>query len=89
MNPRTALLTARQGLSQLAEHETNALGDHLEALNRRVRIARKARSLSELLRDQLDLIPDTRARLRRDQQRRSRLLEQLRTDLGLADPRSN
>jgi len=78
MKPKHALTLAREGLSLLAEHETNALGDHLQALNRRVRVARKARSLGELLRDQLDLLPDTGARLRR------RLLAGLGRDLRSA-----
>ncbi|MDP3858646.1 MAG: hypothetical protein Q8Q73_12880 [Stagnimonas sp.] len=81
MNPKHALTLAREGLSLLAEHETNALGDHLLALNRRVRVARKARSLGELLRDQLDLLPDTGARLHRDQRLRLQLLTGLRRDL--------
>jgi len=84
MKPKHALTLAREGLSLLAEHETNALGDHLQALNRRVRLARKARSLGELLRDQLDLLPDTGARLRRDQHLRRRLLAGLGRDLRSA-----
>lgn len=82
MNAKTAFTTARQGLSLLAEHETNAFGDHLQALNRRLAVARKARSLGELLRDQLDLLPDTGARLRRDHHRRRQLLAGLRQELG-------
>ena len=70
MNTKHTLIAARQGLSLLAEHETNALGDHLQALNRRLVVASKARSLGELLRDQIDLLPDTRARLNRDHDRR-------------------
>ncbi len=81
MNPKHVLTLAREGLSLLAEHETNALGDHLQALNRRVRVARRARSVGELLRDQLDLLPDTGARLRRDQRLRLQLLSGLSRDL--------
>lgn len=81
MNPRQTIAIARQALGQIAEHETNVLGDHLQALNRRLRIARKARSVGELLRDQIDLMADSRERLRRDQQRRQRLLGQLRSEL--------
>ena len=84
MDPKHALTLAREGLSLLAEHETNALGDHLQALNRRVRVARKARSLGELLRDQLDLLPDTGARLRRDQRLRLQLITGLQRDLRSA-----
>lgn len=81
MNPKHTLTTARQGLSLLAEHETNALGDHLQALNRRLVVARKARSLGELLRDQIDLLPDTRARLSRDHHQRRQLLAGLGQEL--------
>ncbi|TAJ55433.1 MAG: hypothetical protein EPN60_14225 [Nevskiaceae bacterium] len=81
MNTKHTLIAARQGLSLLAEHETNALGDHLQALNRRLVVARKARSLGELLRDQIDLLPDTRARLNRDHDRRRQLLSGLSQEL--------
>lgn len=84
MNPMHALRTARQGLSLLAEHETNALGDHLQALNRRVTIARRARTFGELLRDQFDLLPDTGARLSRNHRSRRALLADLRRELGSA-----
>lgn len=82
MNPMHTLRAARQGLTLLTEHETNALGDHLQALNRRVLTARRARSLGELLRDQFDLLPDTRARLSRNHLSRRALLADLRRELG-------
>ena len=82
MNPMHALRTAQQGINLLAEHETNALGDHLQALNRRLVVARRARSLGELLRDQFDLLPDTRARLSRNHDGRRALLADLRRQLA-------
>lgn len=82
MNPMHTLRTARRGFNLLAEHETNALGDHLQALNRRILIARRARSLSELLRDQYDLLPDTQARLSRNHLSRRALLADLKRELG-------
>lgn len=82
MNPMHTLRAAHHGLNLLAEHETNALGDHLQALNRRILIARRARSLSELLRDQFDLLPDTRSRLSRNHLGRRALLADLRRELG-------
>lgn len=81
MNPMHALRTARQGLTLLAEHETNALGDHLQALNRRLAVARRARTVGELLRDQFDLLPDTRTRLSRSHRSRRALLADLKREL--------
>ena len=61
-------------ITRLAAHESQAAQAHWAALNGRWAVARKARSLPELLRDQLDLLPDTAARLRRDHQTRVALL---------------
>lgn len=66
------------GLAQLARHESSALMAHLAALGERWAVARKARSTGELLRDQLDLLPSTAARLKRDQTTRRELLRELR-----------
>ncbi len=81
------LNTAVDGFSVLVEHESTALDNQISGLRERLVIARKARSVGELLRDQLDLVPDTQARLRRDHTVRSQLLEgftrDLRGSLGL------
>ena len=73
--------TAVDGFSVLVEHENNALDNLVDSLRERLVIAKKARSLGELLRDQIDLLPDTQARLRNDHGVRSELLKGLTRDL--------
>lgn len=75
------LNTAVDGFSVLVEHENNALDNLVASLRERIVIAKKARSLGELLRDQIDLLPDTQARLRNDHDVRSELLKGLTRDL--------
>lgn len=65
---------AFQSLIALIQHEAEAITNHVDGLRVRVRVARRARSLGELLRNQWDLLPDTHARLRRDHFQRSLLL---------------
>lgn len=65
---------ALQSLVALMQHEAEALSNQVDGLRVRVRVARRARSLGELLRNQWDLLPDTRERLRRAHHQRSRLL---------------
>jgi hypothetical protein len=69
------------GLSTIALHEADALNAHLLAAGERVRIALQARNAAELLRDQLDLLPESRNRLRRDHQLRRELWRGLIRDL--------
>ena len=54
-------------LALIAVHEWSALGGHYAELRERVAVARRARGVGELLRDQVDLLPETRARLSQDQ----------------------
>lgn len=61
------------GFSLLVLHETGSLQGHVAALQERLRLAQRARGLGELLRDQVDLLPESRNRLRRDQQIRRQL----------------
>lgn len=61
-------------LSLLAVHELDSLSGHWAALRERLVVAGKAKGVGELLSDQLDLIPETQARLRRDHQIRRELL---------------
>ena len=68
-------------VSMLAVHELGALSGHWAEIGERLAVARKARSLGELLQDQVDLLPETRARLRQDQQLRRELLQGLYLDL--------
>ena len=65
---------AMDGLSVLVEHENNALEDLRCSLRERWVIATKARGIGELLRHQIDLLPDTQARLRRNHKVRRQLL---------------
>ncbi len=73
--------TAFDGLQVLVEHENTALDNQLAGLRERLLIARRARNLGELLRDQIDLLPDTHARLRRDHSLRRALLSGFGSDL--------
>jgi hypothetical protein len=66
------------GFGRIAMHEAGVIDGHLDGLRVRWAVARKARSLGELLRDQYDLLPDTRARIARDHRERLRIWRQLR-----------
>ena len=74
--------TAMDGFSVLVEHESTALGNQLSGVRERIAVARRARNLGELLRHQIDLLPDTGARLRRDHALRGDLLRGLQRDLA-------
>lgn len=65
---------AAMGLAMIAVHEWGALGAHYSELRERVAVARRARGAGEFLRDQMDLLPETQARLRQDQHVRRELL---------------
>jgi hypothetical protein len=71
-------------LSLIVVHELGALRGHLAAAHERVRVARRARSVGELLRDQIDLLPETRNRLRRDHAVRRELWRGLMRDVRRA-----
>ncbi|MDO9453548.1 MAG: hypothetical protein Q7J29_11905 [Stagnimonas sp.] len=75
------LNTAMDGFSVLVEHETNALDNLVASLRERLSVARKARNVGELLRNQLDLLPDTQARLLRDHAVRGQLLKGFGRDI--------
>lgn len=74
------------GISLLVLHETGSLQGHVAAAQERLRLARRARGLGELLRDQVDLLPESRNRLRRDQQIRRELWRGLARDLSTQRP---
>ena len=76
------LNTAKDGFAVLVEHESTALGNQLSGVRERIAVARRARNLGELLRHQIDLLPDTGARLRRDHALRGDLLRGLQRDLA-------
>lgn len=75
------LNTAMDGFSVLVEHESNAFDDLVASLRERVSVARNARNMGELLRNQLDLLPDTHARLLRDHAVRGQLLKGFGRDI--------
>ncbi len=81
-SPRV-LQRAATGLAMIAVHEWGALGGHYAELRERMAVARRARGASELLRDQMDLFPETRARLRQDHQVRRELLRRCVSTLSL------
>lgn len=67
----------RRGLDAFAllvMHELDAMEGHLAEARERVAVARAARGLSDLLRTQFDLIPETRARLRLNSRERRALV---------------
>ncbi|MFA5940736.1 MAG: hypothetical protein WC809_15370 [Sinimarinibacterium sp.] len=55
------------GLRLIAVHEVGAIQAHVAAVGERVRVAHRARGVGELLRNQFDLLPESRNRWRRDQ----------------------
>jgi hypothetical protein len=75
---------AIDSVGQIAMYEAGALDGHLLALRERWAVARKARGVGELLRDQLDLIPATRLRLSEEHEARLRLWRELADRFGAA-----
>lgn len=74
---------ATAGVMLIAVHETDALRGHWSEINERLELALAARSSSELLRDQVDLLPESFNRLTRDHQVRRELVRGLIKDLSL------
>ena len=74
------------GAALIALHEAGSLQGHFEAMNERVRIATRARNVGELIRNQFDLIPETRNRFQRDHQVRRQLWRGLVRDLTAPVP---
>jgi hypothetical protein len=75
---------AADGVSSLGGHELAALSGHWAEVRERLAVARKARGLGELVRDQFDLLPETRMRLALDQRERTRLLRDVLARLRAA-----
>lgn len=69
------------GVALIAVHEAGALHGHWTEFSERVRVARKAHGPGELIRDQMDLLPESRNRLARDQEVRRELWRGLVKDL--------
>lgn len=74
---------ATSGMLMLAVHETDALRGHWSEINERLELARRARSSSELVREQVDLLSESRNRLARDHQVRRELVRGLIKDLSI------
>ena len=72
---------AAGGLALILMHELDALTGHWAEVRERVAVARKARGLGELLRNQVDLLPETRTRLLLDHRERAALLNGWIADL--------
>jgi hypothetical protein len=65
-------------------HELDALSGHWAEMNERLAVARQTRGLRELVRAQVDLLPETRIRLALDQRERRALLNSWLADLRAA-----
>jgi len=76
------------GAALIALHEAGSLQGHFEAVNERVRVATRARNVGELIRNQIDLFPETRNRFRRDHQVRRELWRGLVRDLAAPVPKA-
>lgn len=77
MQMERLLERAIDGVGQIAMHEAGAIDNHLFALRERLAVARRARGVGELLRDQIDLLPASRNRLVADHRRRLKLWREL------------
>jgi hypothetical protein len=66
----------------LGQHEADVLTGHWSEVGERMAVARRARDVVELLSDQIDLLPETRERVRRNGQRRRAMLRDLVADLA-------
>lgn len=72
------------GLALIVLHEIDALMRHWVEVRERVAVASQARGVGQLVRDQVDLLRETRARLRLDQRERRALVHSWMTDLRCA-----
>jgi hypothetical protein len=66
-----------EALVRWRRHEWRSLQGHAVALLERIRVARQARSVNELIHQQVDLLPESRRRLRRNAQTRRVILGEL------------
>ncbi|MBI2383005.1 MAG: hypothetical protein HYV18_02915 [Gammaproteobacteria bacterium] len=65
---------AYRGLELIVTHELGTLRGHYAELRERLAVGRRANTLAELIRYQMDLLPETRARLRVDHLQRKALV---------------
>ncbi|MGQ0585736.1 MAG: hypothetical protein ACT4PK_00835 [Gammaproteobacteria bacterium] len=78
---RAYVARALDGATHMLMHELDALEGHWAELRERLAVAREAGGLAELVSAQVDLLPETRARLALDQRERRALLHSLLADL--------
>jgi hypothetical protein len=78
---RVYLERAVDGAAQMLLHEFDALSGHWAEVRERLAVARQSRGLGDLVRTQVDLLPETRARLTLDQRERRALLHSWLNDL--------
>lgn len=69
------------GFALILLHEMDALSRHWIEVRERFAVARQARGVGQLMRDQVDLLAETRARLALDHEERLALLHSWVTDL--------
>jgi hypothetical protein len=83
MEMRSELYAQRAvgGLALIVLHEVDALSRHWIDVRERMDVARKASGLGQLVREQVDLLDETRARLHLDQRERRALLHSWVADL--------
>ncbi|MGH8456761.1 MAG: hypothetical protein ACRETW_07135 [Stenotrophobium sp.] len=74
---------AAGAVSLIAAHETDALCGLWSALSERLAVARRARNIGELIRDQIDLLPESRNRFAHEQAVRRELWRGLAKDLAV------
>lgn len=70
------------GAALIVVHETTALYGHWTEIGERVRVAGKAQGPASMIREQMDLLPESRNRLLRDQEVRRLLWRGLFKDLA-------
>jgi hypothetical protein len=81
MMPKPYIRRAVNGFALVLLHELDALSGHVAEVRERLAVARKSRDLAELVRDQVDLLPETRARLHLNRRERRALLNHWVADL--------
>lgn len=72
---------ALDGAVRVLRHEVDAVSGHWAEVRERLAVAGKSRGLGDLLRAQVDLLPETKARLTLDQRERLALLRSWLADL--------
>jgi hypothetical protein len=85
IRPDVLIDRAFDGFSRIAIHEAESLDGHWLALRERLAVARKARGVGELVRNQIDLLPETRNRVLHDHRVRRDLWRGLAQTFSLRD----